>query len=170
HCIGATTLDEYKKHIEKDAALERRFQPVPVDQPTVEDTISILRGLKERDEITRRILQLEIEREALKKETDAASRERLQKLETELSGLQAQAQTMREQWEQEKAAIERPRQLRQRIEEVKVEIEKATRAYDLNRVAELQYGTLAGLERELKEEEERAQTAGGRRLLKEEVD
>jgi ATP-dependent Clp protease ATP-binding subunit ClpB len=165
HCIGATTLDEYKKHIEKDAALERRFQPVMVDQPTVEDTISILRGLRERyevhhgvrikdaalvaaavlsdryiadrflpdkaidlvdeaaarlrteidsmpaelDEITRRILQLEIEREALKKETDAASRDALQKLETELAGLQAQAKTMREQWEQEKAAIERPR-------------------------------------------------------------
>jgi ATP-dependent Clp protease ATP-binding subunit ClpB len=225
HCIGATTLDEYKKHIEKDAALERRFQPITVDQPTVEDTISILRGLKERyevhhgvrikdsalvaaavlsdryisdrflpdkaidlvdeaaarlrteidsmpaelDEITRRILQLEIEREALKKETDAASRERLQKLESELSGLQAQAKTMREQWEQEKAAIERPRQLRKRIDEVKVEIEKATRAYDLNRVAELQYGTLAALEKELREEEARA-AAGGRRMIKEEVD
>jgi len=226
HCIGATTLDEYKKHIEKDAALERRFQPVMVDQPTVEDTISILRGLRERyevhhgvrikdsalvaaavlsdryiadrflpdkaidlvdeaaarlrteidsmpaqlDEITRRILQLEIEREALKKETDAASRDRLAKLEEELSRLQAEAATLREQWEREKAAIERPRQLRKRIEEVKVEIEKATRAYDLNRVAELQYGTLATLERELKEEEARAQAAGGRRLIKEEVD
>jgi ATP-dependent Clp protease ATP-binding subunit ClpB len=226
HCIGATTLDEYRKHIEKDAALERRFQPVMVDQPTVEDTISILRGLRERyevhhgvrikdsalvaaavlsdryiadrflpdkaidlvdeaaarlrteidsmpaelDEITRRILQLEIEREALKKETDAASRDRLVKLEEELTRLQAEATTLREQWEREKAAIERPRQLRKRIEEVKVEIEKATRAYDLNRVAELQYGTLATLERELKEEEARAQAAGGRRLIKEEVD
>ena len=226
HCIGATTLDEYRKHIEKDAALERRFQPVMVDQPTVEDTISILRGLRERyevhhgvrikdsalvaaavlsdryiadrflpdkaidlvdeaaarlrteidsmpaelDEITRRILQLEIEREALKKETDAASRDRLVKLEEELTRLQAEAKTLREQWEREKAAIERPRQLRKRIEEVKVEIEKATRAYDLNRVAELQYGTLATLERELKEEETRAQAAGGRRLIKEEVD
>jgi ATP-dependent Clp protease ATP-binding subunit ClpB len=226
HCIGATTLDEYRKHIEKDAALERRFQPVMVDQPTVEDTISILRGLKERyevhhgvrikdsalvaaavlsdryitdrflpdkaidlvdeaaarlrveidsmpaelDEITRRIMQLEIEREALKKETDSASRDRLEKLEKELTGLQAQAKTLREQWEREKAAIERPRQLRKRMEEVKVEIEKATRAYDLNRVAELQYGTLAGLERELKEEEAKAQAAGGRRLIKEEVD
>ena len=226
HCIGATTLDEYKKHIEKDAALERRFQPIMVDQPSVEDTISILRGLRERyevhhgvrikdaalvaaavlsdryiadrflpdkaidlvdeaaarlrteidsmpaelDEITRRILQLEIEREALKKETDAASRDRLGKLEEELTRLQAEAGTLREQWEREKAAIEGPRQLRKRIEEVKVEIEKATRAYDLNRVAELQYGTLAGLERELKEEEERAQAAGGRRLIKEEVD
>jgi ATP-dependent Clp protease ATP-binding subunit ClpB len=227
HCIGATTLDEYKKHIEKDAALERRFQPVMVDQPTVEDTISILRGLRERyelhhgvrikdaalvaaavlsdryiadrflpdkaidlvdeaaarlrteidsmpaelDEITRRILQLEIEREALRKESDAASRERLRKLEEELTDLQARARTLREQWEREKAAIERPRQLRKRIEEVKIEIDKAMRAYDLNRVAELQYGTLATLERELKEEEDRAQAAaGGRRLIKEEVD
>ena len=228
HCIGATTLEEYKKHIEKDAALERRFQPVLVDQPSVEDTISILRGLKERyelhhgvrikdaalvaaavlshryiadrflpdkaidlideaaarlrteidsmpaelDEITRRILQLEIEREALRKETDAASRDRLDKLEKELATLQEQGKTLRDQWESEKAAIERPRELRRRIEEVRVEIDKATRAYDLNRVAELQYGTLAGLERELAEEEARAKAAlgGGRRLLKEEVD
>ena len=226
HCIGATTLDEYKKHIEKDAALERRFQPIVVDQPTVEDTISILRGLRERyevhhgvrikdsalvaaavlsdryisdrflpdkaidlvdeaaarlrteidsmpaelDEITRRILQLEIEREALKKESDAASRDRLGKLEEELARLQAEAGTLRQQWEREKAAIERPRQLRKRIESVKVEIEQAMRAYDLNRVAELQYGTLASLERDMKAEEERAQAAGGRRLIKEEVD
>jgi ATP-dependent Clp protease ATP-binding subunit ClpB len=226
HCIGATTLDEYKKHIEKDAALERRFQPIMVDQPTVEDTISILRGLRERyevhhgvrikdsalvaaavlsdryisdrflpdkaidlvdeaaarlrteidsmpaelDEITRRILQLEIEREALKKESDAASRDRLGKLEEELARLQAEAGTLRQHWEREKAAIERPRQLRKRIESVKVEIEQAMRAYDLNRVAELQYGTLASLERDLKAEEERAQAGGGRRLIKEEVD
>jgi ATP-dependent Clp protease ATP-binding subunit ClpB len=226
HCIGATTLDEYKKHIEKDAALERRFQPVLVDQPTVEDTISILRGLKERyevhhgvrikdgalvaaavlshryisdrflpdkaidlvdeaaarlrteidsmpaelDEITRRIMQLEIEREALRKETDEASRERLGRLEQELADLQAQAQTLREQWEREKASLERVRTLRRRIEETKVEIDKAMRAYDLNRVAELQYGTLATLERELREEEARAAAGGGRRLIKEEVD
>jgi ATP-dependent Clp protease ATP-binding subunit ClpB len=227
HCIGATTLDEYKKHIEKDAALERRFQPVMVDQPTVEDTISILRGLKERyevhhgvrikdaalvsaavlshryisdrflpdkaidlvdeaaarlrteidsmpaelDEITRRIMQLEIEREALKKESDAASRDRLGKIEEELARMQAQAQTLREQWEREKASIERPRQLRKRIEETKVEVEKAMRAGDLSRAAELQYGTLATLERELREEEARATAAaGGRRLIKEEVD
>jgi ATP-dependent Clp protease ATP-binding subunit ClpB len=227
HCIGATTLDEYKKHIEKDAALERRFQPVLVDQPTVEDTISILRGLRERyevhhgvrikdaalvaaavlshryisdrylpdkpidlgdeaaarlrteidsmpaelDEISRRIMQLEIEREALRKETDAASRDRLDKLEKDLTRLQGEAQALRAQWESEKAAIERPRQLRRRIEETKVEIDKAMRAYDLNRVAELQYGTLATLERELKEEEARAAAAGGgRRLIKEEVD
>jgi ATP-dependent Clp protease ATP-binding subunit ClpB len=226
HCIGATTLDEYKKHIEKDAALERRFQPVTVDQPTVEDTISILRGLRERyevhhgvrikdsalvaaavlsdryisdrflpdkaidlvdeaaarlrteidsmpaelDEITRRTMQLEIEREALKKESDAPSRDRLAKLEQELQGLQAQAKTLREQWEREKGAIERPRQLRKRIEEVKVKIDQAMRAYDLNKVAELQYGTLATLERELREAEAQAVAGGGRRLLKEEVD
>jgi ATP-dependent Clp protease ATP-binding subunit ClpB len=227
HCIGATTLDEYKKHIEKDAALERRFQPVTVDQPTVEDTISILRGLRERyevhhgvrikdaalvsaavlshryisdrflpdkaidlvdeaaarlrteidsmpaelDEITRRVMQLEIEREALRKETDAASRERLGKLEEELARLQGEAKTLRDQWEREKASIEKLRQLRKRIEEAKVEIDKAMRAYDLNRVAELQYGTLATLERELKEAEAGAAAAGGeRRLIKEEVD
>jgi ATP-dependent Clp protease ATP-binding subunit ClpB len=226
HCIGATTLDEYKKHIEKDAALERRFQPVMVDQPTVEDTISILRGLRERyelhhgvrikdsalvaaavlsdryitdrflpdkaidlvdeaaarlrteidsmpaelDEITRRILQLEIEREALRKETDPASRERLAKLEKELAQLQEQARTLRAQWESEKAAIEKPRQLRQRIEETRVEVERAMRAGDLSRAAELQYGTLAQLERELKGVEAQAGAAGGRRLVKEEVD
>jgi ATP-dependent Clp protease ATP-binding subunit ClpB len=226
HCIGATTLDEYKKHIEKDAALERRFQPVMVDQPTVEDTISILRGLKERyeihhgvrikdaalvaaavlshryiadrflpdkaidlvdeaaarlrteidsmpaelDEITRRILQLEIEREALRKETDAASRDRLAKLEKELTELQGKAQTLRAQWESEKAAIERPRQLRKQIEETKIGIDKAMRVGDLSRAAELQYGTLVALERELTELETHAQSAGGRRLIKEEVD
>ena len=226
HCIGATTLDEYKKHIEKDAALERRFQPVMVDQPTVEDTISILRGLKERyeihhgvrikdsalvaaavlsdryisdrflpdkaidlvdeaaarlrteidsmpaelDEITRKILQREIEREALKKETDAASRDRLQKLEKELSELQTRAQALRAQWETEKAAIEKPRQLRKRIEETRVEIEKVMRTGDLSRAAELQYGTLAQLERELKALEAQAPAGGGRRLIKEEVD
>jgi ATP-dependent Clp protease ATP-binding subunit ClpB len=226
HCIGATTLDEYKKHIEKDAALERRFQPVMVDQPSVEDTISILRGLKERyevhhgvrikdaalvsaavlshryisdrflpdkaidlideaaarlrteidsmpaelDEITRRITQLEIEREALRKESDPGSRARLEKLEGELRGLQDRAATLREQWEREKAGIERLRQLRKRIEETRVEIDRAMRAYDLNRVAELQYGTLAALERELKDEEARVAGAGGTRLIKEEVD
>jgi ATP-dependent Clp protease ATP-binding subunit ClpB len=226
HCIGATTLDEYKKHIEKDAALERRFQPVMVDQPTVEDTISILRGLKERyeihhgvrikdaalvaaavlshryitdrflpdkaidlvdeaaarlrteidsmpaelDEISRRVMQLEIERQALRKETDAASRDRLQKLEQELTKLQEQAKTLREQWEREKAAIERPRELRKRIEETKLEIDRAMRANDLNRASELQYGTLPALERELKQLEAQATAAGGRRLIKEEVD
>jgi ATP-dependent Clp protease ATP-binding subunit ClpB len=226
HCIGATTLDEYKKHIEKDAALERRFQPVMVDEPTVEDTISILRGLKERyeihhgvrikdsalvaaavlshryisdrflpdkaidlideaaarlrteidsmpaelDEITRRILQLEIEREALRKETDAASQDRLGKLEKELADLQEKARELRAQWEAEKAAIERPRELRKKIEETKLEVEKAMRVGDLSRAAELQYGTLVTLERELKEVEAQAQRPGGRRLIKEEID
>src|SRR3989475_996963 len=226
HCIGATTLDEYKKHIEKDAALERRFQPVTVDQPTVEDTISILRGLRERyevhhgvrikdaalvsaavlshryisdrflpdkaidlvdeaaarlrteidsmpaelDEISRRVLQLEIEREALRKETDPASRDRLETLEKELTDLQAKGQTLRTQWEAEKASIEHPRQLRKRIEETKVEIEKVMRVGDLSRAAELQYGTLAALERELKQLEAQAQSTSGRRLVKEQVD
>jgi ATP-dependent Clp protease ATP-binding subunit ClpB len=226
HCIGATTLDEYKKHIEKDAALERRFQPVVVDEPTVEDTISILRGLKERyeihhgvrikdsalvaaavlshryitdrflpdkaidlvdeaaarlrteidsmpaelDEITRRVLQLEIEREALRKETDAPSRDRLKKLEKELADLQEKARELRAQWEAEKAAIEKPRALRQKVEETRLEIEKAMRAGDLARAAELQYGTLASLERELNELEGKAPGPGGRRLIKEEVD
>jgi ATP-dependent Clp protease ATP-binding subunit ClpB len=226
HCIGATTLDEYRKHIEKDAALERRFQPVMVDEPTVEDTISILRGLKERyelhhgvrikdaalvaaavlshryitdrflpdkaidlideaaarlrteidsmpaelDETSRRILQLEIEREALRKETDTASRERLKKIEEDLERLRAQADTLRRQWEQEKGALERPRKLRQRIEDVRLEIDRAMRANDLNRAAELQYGTLPSLEREVKEAEAHVQGGGGRRLIKEEVD
>jgi ATP-dependent Clp protease ATP-binding subunit ClpB len=125
----------------------------------------------ELDEITRRMLQLEIEREALKKERDAASRDRLQKIEADLAGLQQQAKTLREQWEREKGAIEKLRTLRKRLEEIKVEIEQATRAYNLNRVAELQYGTLPELERQLKEEETRvASEAGGRRLVKEEVD
>ena len=226
HCIGATTLDEYRKHIEKDAALERRFQPVMVDQPTVEDTISILRGLRERyevhhgvrikdaalvaaavlshryitdrflpdkaidlvdeaaarlrteidsmpaelDEITRRIMQLEIERDG----PAQGDRRRLPGPAGEAregAGRPAGAgATLREQWEREKAAIERPRQLRKRIEEVKLEIDKAMRAYDLNRVAELQYGTLAQLERELKELEDQAEAGGGRRMIKEEVD
>ena len=124
----------------------------------------------ELDEITRKILQREIEREALKKETDAASRDRLQKLEKELSELQTRAQALRAQWETEKAAIEKPRQLRKRIEETRVEIEKVMRTGDLSRAAELQYGTLAQLERELKALEAQAPAGGGRRLIKEEVD
>jgi ATP-dependent Clp protease ATP-binding subunit ClpB len=227
HCIGATTLDEYRKHIEKDAALERRFQPVLVDQPSVEDTISILRGLRERyevhhgvrikdsalvtaavlsqryitdrflpdkaidlvdeaaaklrteidsmptdlDEVSRRVMQLQIEREALKKETDKASRSRLGKLEKELSELRGDADALRARWELEKGAIGRLRELRRRIEETKVEIDKAERLYDLNRVAELKYGTLAQLEQQLAgEEQELAKKEGGTRLLKEEVD
>jgi ATP-dependent Clp protease ATP-binding subunit ClpB len=124
----------------------------------------------ELDEITRRILQLEIEREALRKETDAASRDRLAKLEKELTERQGKAQTLRAQWESEKAAIERPRQLRKQIEETKIGIDKAMRVGDLSRAAELQYGTLVALERELTELETHAQSAGGRRLIKEEVD
>ena len=226
-CIGATTLDEYRKYIEKDAALERRFQPVLVDEPSVEDTISILRGLKERyevhhgvrikdsalvaaavlshryisdrflpdkaidlvdeaaarlrteieslpaelDEVQRRIMQLEIEREALKKESDRASQERLQKLEKELAELKAQADQLRAQWQLEKEAIERIRKLREEIEQTRIQIEQAEREYDLNRAAELRYGKLQELERRLREEEESlTKRQGGARLIKEEVD
>jgi ATP-dependent Clp protease ATP-binding subunit ClpB len=227
HCVGATTLDEYRKHIEKDAALERRFQPVLVDQPSVEDTISILRGLKERyevhhgvrikdaalvgaavlsnryisdrflpdkaidlvdeaaaklrteidslpsalDEILRRVMQLEIEREALKKETDAASQERLSKLEHELADLKAQADELKAQWQAEKDAVQRLRGIREQIEQTKIEVEQAERQYDLNRAAELRYGRLAGLERQLQADEERLTAKQGQgRLIKEEVD
>jgi ATP-dependent Clp protease ATP-binding subunit ClpB len=227
HCIGATTLDEYRKHVEKDAALERRFQPVMVEQPSVEDTISILRGLKERyevhhgvrikdsalvaaavlshryisdrflpdkaidlvdeaaaklrteidsmptelDEISRRVMQLEIEREALKKETDPASRERLGKLEGELANLKEKADALKAQWEAEKAAVQRLRSIRQQIEQTKIEIEQAERQYDLNRAAELRYGRLAALERQLQEDEEKlTREEGPSRLIKEEVD
>jgi ATP-dependent Clp protease ATP-binding subunit ClpB len=227
HCIGATTLDEYRKYIEKDAALERRFQPVIVDQPSVEDTISILRGLKERyevhhgvrikdtalvaaavlsnryisdrflpdkaidlvdeaaarlrteidsmpaelDERTRRILQLEIEREALKKETDEASRERLTKIEDELFALRKESDALKARWQAEKESVQKSRTLRERIEQVKHEIELAERAYDLNKAAELKWGKLIGLEKELREEEARLAAENKQnRLLKEEVD
>ena len=226
HCIGATTLDEYRKHVEKDRALERRFQPVFVDQPSVEDTISILRGLRERyevhhgvrikdaalvsaavlshryitdrflpdkaidlvdeaaaklrteiesmptelDEVSRRVMQLEIEREALRKENDAASRDRLAKLEKELADLKAQQQELRARWETEKQAIAKLRGIKEEIEKVKVAVEQAQREYDLNRAAELKYGKLAQLERQLAEEEKRIHDQGGTRLLKEEVD
>jgi ATP-dependent Clp protease ATP-binding subunit ClpB len=227
HCIGATTLNEYRKHIEKDAALERRFQPVLVPQPSVEDTISILRGLRERyelhhgvrikdaalvaaavlsdryisdrflpdkaidlvdeaaarlrteidskpeelDEVDRKVLQLEIEREALKKETDAASKERLAKLEEELRELQAESEQLRAQWEAEKGAIGKLRELQQQIDETKQAIEQAERQYDLNKVAELKYGKLAELERQLAAEDAQLHDRqGGKRLLKEEVD
>src|SRR5216110_2296508 len=221
HCIGATTLDEYRKHIEKDAALERRFQPVLVEQPTVEDTISILRGLKERyevhhgveikdaalvaaatlshryiadrflpdkaidlvdeaaarlrteidskpeelDEVDRKVMQLKIE-------SDPGSRERLGRLEKELADLREQANALRAQWEREKGAIGGLRKLREEIDQTKQEIEKAERQYDLNKMAELKYGKLAQLERQLAQEEERlsASEDGGRRLLKERVD
>ncbi len=226
HCIGATTLDEYRKYIEKDAALERRFQPVLVDQPSVEDTISILRGLKERfevhhgvkiqdsalvaaavlsnryisdrflpdkaidlvdeacamirteidsmpaelDEVTRRVMQLEIEEAALKKERDKASQERLENLRKELAELREKANAMRAQWEAEKEAIKRVQALREEIEKVRHQIEIAERQYDLNRAAELKHGRLPELERQLKAEEERLSAQqGGNRLLREEV-
>jgi len=226
HCIGATTLDEHRKHIEKDAALERRFQPVLVDPSTVEDTISILRGLKERfevhhgvriqdnalvasavlsnryitdrflpdkaidlmdeasamvrteidsmpaelDEVTRRVMQLEIEEAALKKEKDKASKERLGNLRKELADLKGQADAMRAQWETEKEAIDKVRKMREEIEQIRLQIEKAERDYDLNRAAELKHGRLPQLEEQVHAEEERldrAQKAGG--LLREEV-
>jgi ATP-dependent Clp protease ATP-binding subunit ClpB len=227
HCIGATTLDEYRKHIEKDAALERRFQTVYVDQPTVEDTISILRGLRERyelhhgvrikdtalvaaavmsnryitdrflpdkaidlvdeaaaklrteidsmpselDEILRRTMQLEIEREALKKESDAVSKERLTRIEKELAELKTQSAALQAQWQSEKESVQRVRALREQIEQVKVEIAQAERAYDLNKAAELKYGRSTELERQLQAEQERVSARqGGMRLLKEEVD
>ncbi|MBL8177724.1 MAG: ATP-dependent chaperone ClpB [Bryobacterales bacterium] len=226
HCIGATTLDEYRKHVEKDAALERRFQPVLVDQPTVEDTISILRGLRERyevhhgvrikdaamvsaavlsnryiadrflpdkaidlvdeaaaklrteidsmpselDEILRRTMQLEIEREALRKETDSASKDRLQKIEKELADLKEQSGSLKAQWQNEKQAVQRVRELKEQLQELHAGIERAERAYDLNKAAELKYGKLLDLQNKLKAEEKLISGAEGARLIKEEVD
>jgi ATP-dependent Clp protease ATP-binding subunit ClpB len=226
HCIGATTLDEYRRHVEKDAALERRFQPVLVDEPSVEDAISILRGLKERyevhhgvrildaalvaaavlsnryisdrflpdkaidlvdeacamirteidsmptelDETTRRLMQLEIEEAALKKEKDKASKERLETLRKEMADIKTQTEAMRAQWESEKAAIEKVRKVREEIDTIRVQIEKAERDYDLNKAAELKHGRLPQLEARLKQEEEAFEgrrDAGG--LLREEV-
>jgi ATP-dependent Clp protease ATP-binding subunit ClpB len=225
HCIGATTVDEYRKYIEKDRALERRFQPVYVDEPSVEETISILRGLKERyevhhgvrikdsalvsaavlshryisdrylpdkaidlvdeaaarlraeidsmpaelDELTRKIMQLEIERQGLRRESDPASQKRLERIEKELEELRLQAEKLKAQWEEEKKAIEKIRALRRDIEETKRQIEIAERQYDLNRVAELKYGRLVLLEKELKGLESQLDQKG-KRLLKEEVD
>ncbi len=221
HCIGATTLDEYRKYIEKDAALERRFQPVQVDEPTVEDTISILRGIKERfevhhgvriqdaalvaaatlsdryvsdrflpdkaidlvdeacasirveidsmptelDEITRKIMQLEIEEAALKKESDDASKKRLKALEADLADLKEEHSSLKLQWEEEKKSIEAVRKIKSEIESVKREIEKAQRDYDLNKAAELTHGKLPDLERKLKESD----LKGENKLLVEEV-
>ena len=226
HCIGATTLDEYRKYVEKDAALERRFQPVLTDAPSVEDTISILRGLRERfevhhgvgiqddalvaaatlsnryitdrflpdkaidlideacamirteidsmpselDEVTRRVMQLEIEEAALKKEKGKASRERLESLRKELADLRHEADTMRAQWEEEKESIEEVRNLREQIEQLRMQIEQAERDYDLNKAAELRHGTLPDLEAELATwEAQLAEDDGGPRLLREEV-
>ncbi|MDQ6942262.1 MAG: ATP-dependent chaperone ClpB [Candidatus Eremiobacteraeota bacterium] len=225
HMIGATTLDEYRKYIEKDAALERRFQPVLVDQPSVEDTISILRGLRERyevhhgvrikdaalvaaavlsnryiadrflpdkaidlvdeagaklrteidsmptelDEASRRMMQLEIEREALRKENDSASKARLEKLEQELAELHEQTDALRARWQSEKDAVAKARELREQIEATKLEIDRASQASDWAKASELKYGRLAELERTLREKEA-ALGSGQSRLLKEKVD
>lgn len=226
HCIGATTVDEYRKYIEKDAALARRFQPVQVEQPNVEDTVSILRGIRDKlqvhhgvrirdnalvaaatlsnryitdrflpdkaidlvdeacamirteidslpselDTASRRVMQLEIEEAALKKEKDAASHERLKNLQRELQEAKGEADALRAQYETEKGAISGIRDLRSRIDEVKAKIEKAEHEYDLNKVAELRYGTLQRLEQELKEKEEAAERRqGDSSLLREEV-
>jgi len=226
HCIGATTLNEYRKYIEKDAALERRFQPTIVKQPLIEDTISILRGLKQRyeihhgikikdsalvsaavlseryisdrflpdkaidlvdeaaaklrmeidsmptelDEILRKTMQLEIEREALKKEKDKASHERLERIEKQLADFKESGNSLKSMWEEEKKKLQKLRELRSRIEEVKFEIEKAERNYDLNRAAELKYGKLIQLEKELEVINEKMKSDGRNKLLKEEVD
>ena len=211
HCIGATTLDEYRQYIEKDAALERRFQPVMVEEPTVEDAISILRGLKERyevfhgvkitdgalvaaatlsdryisdrflpdkaidlvdeacalikteldsmptelDELNRKIMQLEIEETALKKEEDRLSKERLEHLQQELAELREEFAGKKAQWDNEKVGVERVQRLREEIEQVNKDIEKAQHSYDLDKAAELQYGKLPQLQKQLE--------AGGRK-------
>ncbi|RRD96169.1 ATP-dependent chaperone ClpB [Clostridiales bacterium COT073_COT-073] len=224
HCIGATTLDEYRQYIEKDAALERRFQPILVDEPTVEDTISILRGLKKRfeihhgiritdgaliacatlshryitdrflpdkaidlmdeaaamirteidsmpgelDEISRKLMQLEIEKQALAKEDDIASKERLANLEKEIAEYKEQVNSMKAQWELEKAGLNKEKEIKAEIEKAHLEIEKAERAYDLEKLASLKYGRLPELEKELQAEKESAKTKH-LTLLKEEV-
>ena len=225
HCIGATTLDEYRQYIEKDPALERRFQPVQVDEPTVEDTIGILRGLKERyevfhgvkiadtaliaaatlshryitdrflpdkaidlvdeacaqirtemdsmptelDAVSRRIIQMEIEEAALKKEEDALSKERLFQLQKELAEERDAFNSMKAQWENEKSGIERLQQLRERIEELNRQIEKAEQQYDLEKAAELKYGRLPEVQKTLAVEEEKAQMAKERNILRDRV-
>jgi ATP-dependent Clp protease ATP-binding subunit ClpB len=226
HCIGATTIDEYRKYIEKDPALERRFQPLLVEEPNAEDTISILRGIKEKfeihhgvrikdsalvaaailsdryitdrflpdkaidlvdeaaamirteidsvptelDEVTRRIMQLEIEEQALKKEKDEASQKRLEVVQKELTGLKDKANVLKIQWEKEKEAISQLQKIKEQIDQTKQEIEKAERAYDLNKVAELKYGKLANLEKALKKAEEKLATKQKTaKLLREEV-
>ncbi len=225
-CIGATTLDEHRQHIEKDPALERRFQQVFVDQPTVEDTISILRGLKERyevhhgvriadnalvaaavlssryiadrflpdkaidlmdesaarlkmeitskpeeiDELDRRILQLEMEKLSLARESDPASRDRLEKLERELAELSEQQSGLNAQWQKEKGSIDALSAIKEEIEQVTLQVEQAKRSYDLNRAAQLEYGTLADLGRKLAEKEaELSESHGDKNLLREEV-
>ena len=228
HCIGATTIDEYRKYIEKDAALERRFQPVLVVEPSVEDTIAILRGLKEKyevhhgvrikdsalvaaatlshryitdrflpdkaidlidesaaklrieidslpteiDEIERKIMQLEIEREALRKETDPASQERLSKIEEELANLREDSDALKARWNEEKGMIQRIRDIKEQIERLKVEAEQKQRLGDLNQVAEILYGQIPKLEKELEEQKGKLDEfqKGGKSMLKEEVD
>ena len=225
HCIGATTLDEYRKYIEKDAALERRFQQVMVDQPTVEDTISILRGLKERfeihhgvkisdaaliacatlsdryisdrflpdkaidlmdeaaakirmeidsmpvelDEISRKIMQLEIEKQALSKEDDKASIKRLETLEGELAELKDDEKVLKVQWNNEKEAITKVKETKEKIEEIRHQMDEAERSYDLETLAKLKYGSLPELEEKLEEQKKEAEKAEEARLLKEEV-
>ena len=224
HCIGATTLDEYRQYIEKDAALERRFQPVLVDEPSVEDTVSILRGLRERYELhhgvriqdaalvsaamlshryisdrflpdkaidlideaaaklrtemesmpeeletlERRVLQLEIEREALRKETDQASQERLSALEQDLAELKAERAALRAQWDHEKQLLSSISSLREQLEQARTEMEQAQRDYDLNKVAEYQYGRIPALEKQLQEAESKL-VAGEAKLINEAV-
>lgn len=226
-CIGATTLDEYRKHVEKDAALERRFQPILVQEPSVEDTIAILRGLKEKyevhhgvriqdsalvaaailsdryisdrflpdkaidlideaasrlrieidslpteiDEVERRIQQLEIERQALRKEKDEASKDRLDKIKSELAQLQEKSAAMKAQWQTEKQAIQKIRELKEQLETARLEAEKAEREGDLQKAAELRYGTLIQLQRQLdKENQHLAEVQKEQKMLKEEVD
>jgi ATP-dependent Clp protease ATP-binding subunit ClpB len=226
-CVGATTLDEYRKRIEKDAALERRFQPILVRQPNVEDTISILRGLRERyevhhgvrirdaalvaaatlshryitdrflpdsaidlvdeaasklrmeidslptelDEVERKIRQLNIEREAMKRETDSDTLERLERLEADLAGLEKEQTLLRGRWEKEKASIQRIRSVKEQIEAMRLQAEAAEREGNLGKVAEIRYGTLAGLEKELKGEQTALSAQqGSEGMLKEEVD
>jgi len=225
-CIGATTLDEYRKHVEKDAALERRFQPVLVGEPSVEDTVSILRGLKERyevhhgvriqdsalvaaaslsnryisdrflpdkaidlvdeaasrvrvqidsmpeelDQLERRRVQLEVERQALKKESDSASAERLRRVEKDLGELGSESSALRARWENEKGAIAKVRELKERRENLKLELERTQRQGDLERAAEIRYGELVGLEKELAGQQEQLGSLQGQRpLLTEEV-
>jgi ATP-dependent Clp protease ATP-binding subunit ClpB len=225
--VGATTIDEYRKHIEKDAALERRFQPILIDQPSVEDTISILRGLKERyevhhgvriqdsalvaaamlshryipdrflpdkaidlideaasklrieidsmpseiDELERRLRQLEVERQALKKETDPASKERLQRLEGEAAELKETSTALKSRWQGEKEVIQRLRQIKEKMEQAKIEEQSAERAGDLGRVAEIRYGTISSLQKELAQANEALMTLQkDQKMLKKEVD
>ncbi len=228
HCIGATTIDEYRKYIEKDAALERRFQPVLVEEPSVEDTIAILRGLKEKyevhhgvrikdsaivaaatlshryitdrflpdkaidlideaaaklrieidslpseiDEIERKIMQLEIEREALKKESDPASKERLEKIEKELADLREESDALKARWSQEKGIIQKIREIKERIDQLRIDAERYQREGDLNKVAEILYGEIPKLQKELEQEQERLKEIqkDGKSMLKEEVD